>query len=354
MLYPFGMTMPGRNVTLSAANGSTSQSAYRYGFNGQEKSDEIFEGSTTALFWEYDSRIGRRWNVDPVLKISESSYLCFSGNPILLSDPFGDDNHYRVWNEVTKSNKLYTVKTNEHGDRYLPARLINGADLKNLKVTDFEIVGGAGDLIPNKGFEYDNKTDQFVKLGMAAKMSAPSQAPLNQKDIPAPAKTTNSNTTDAKKPVIEKVFDGAGAIGTTSQAIASGFIRAAKLAKSAGGVGSVPVGIPSSLSAKAPNIKILGRISAKTAINISKAADIIDKAGKLVSVASGIYNIVKDGKLTAGDAGVAALTYAQIAFPVFGLCVGIFDIGSMIFGYKGSADFIHEAIDGAVDKALKK
>jgi len=35
---------------------------YRYGFNGQEKSDEIKgEGNSyTALFWEYDPRIGRR------------------------------------------------------------------------------------------------------------------------------------------------------------------------------------------------------------------------------------------------------------------------------------------------------
>jgi hypothetical protein len=37
---------------------------YRYGFNGQEKSDEIAgEGNhNTAEFWEYDTRTGRRWN----------------------------------------------------------------------------------------------------------------------------------------------------------------------------------------------------------------------------------------------------------------------------------------------------
>ena len=74
--------MPGRKYNAG--------SGYRYGFNGQEKSDEIAEGLTTAQFWEYDSRIGRRWNVDPKLKVSESSYLCFSGNPILLSDLNGD------------------------------------------------------------------------------------------------------------------------------------------------------------------------------------------------------------------------------------------------------------------------
>jgi hypothetical protein len=40
---------------------------YRYGFNGQEKSDEIkgSGNSYTAEFWEYDPRLGRRWNMDP-------------------------------------------------------------------------------------------------------------------------------------------------------------------------------------------------------------------------------------------------------------------------------------------------
>jgi len=77
------MVMPGRS--FSAA------SQYRYGFNGQEKSEEIGHGLTTATYWEYDSRIGRRWNVDPVLKEYESPYLCFSGNPIWLSDVNGDN-----------------------------------------------------------------------------------------------------------------------------------------------------------------------------------------------------------------------------------------------------------------------
>ena len=74
--------MPGRKYS----QGSTK---YRYGFNGQEKSDEINDNLTTAEYWEYDSRIGRRWNVDPVYK--HSPYECFAGNPIWLSDPYGLD-----------------------------------------------------------------------------------------------------------------------------------------------------------------------------------------------------------------------------------------------------------------------
>ncbi len=75
--------MPGRK--FKQAN-----SSYRYGFNGQEKSDEIAEGLTTAMYWEYDSRTGRRWNLDPVPKIGESEYACFGNNPIYLSDPSGN------------------------------------------------------------------------------------------------------------------------------------------------------------------------------------------------------------------------------------------------------------------------
>ncbi|GAB2808386.1 hypothetical protein GCM10027043_04390 [Ferruginibacter profundus] len=80
--YPFGMIMPGRKFTQG--------SSYRYGFNGQEKSEEISEGLTTAQFWEYDSRIGRRWNKDPKPDVSTSLYSCFLGNPIFNSDILGD------------------------------------------------------------------------------------------------------------------------------------------------------------------------------------------------------------------------------------------------------------------------
>ncbi len=65
---------------------------YRFGFNGQEQTDEIGgDGDhNTALYWEYDLRIGRRWNLDPKPDVSLSSYSCFGGNPISYSDIFGD------------------------------------------------------------------------------------------------------------------------------------------------------------------------------------------------------------------------------------------------------------------------
>ena len=82
--YPFGMGMPGRKYAGS--------DLYRYGFNGQEKSTEIDPNgnSMTAEFWQYDARLGRRWNVDPKPNISSSVYATLENNPVQTLDPLGD------------------------------------------------------------------------------------------------------------------------------------------------------------------------------------------------------------------------------------------------------------------------
>jgi len=71
---------------------STNIGGYRYFFNGQEGDNEIFGelANFTAEFWQYDSRLGRRWNVDPVFKEYESLYACFAGNPVWFADDKGD------------------------------------------------------------------------------------------------------------------------------------------------------------------------------------------------------------------------------------------------------------------------
>ena len=78
------MLTPGRKFSAG--------SSYRYGFNGQEKSSEISgsENLYTAEFWEYDSRIGRRWNIDPKPNLSISPYSAFEDNPIWHNDIRGD------------------------------------------------------------------------------------------------------------------------------------------------------------------------------------------------------------------------------------------------------------------------
>ena len=96
------MLMPGRKHSIANTN-------YRYGFNGQEKSDEIAPNTTTALFWEYDSRIVRRWNVDPVADKFpwQSSYSTMDNNPILKNDPTGETGIVTV-NKQAKTITVYS------------------------------------------------------------------------------------------------------------------------------------------------------------------------------------------------------------------------------------------------------
>jgi hypothetical protein len=61
---------------------------YRFGFNGQEKVNEIngIGNHNTAKFGELDTRLGNRWNQDPKPNPSISPYAMFSGNPIWNTD----------------------------------------------------------------------------------------------------------------------------------------------------------------------------------------------------------------------------------------------------------------------------
>jgi len=101
--YPFGMLMPGRQYSFTKV--------YRYGFNGQERSDEINGAGNhnTAEFWEYDTRAGIRWNIDPKTAESpgQSPYAVFNSSPILYADPTGESGIATI----DKSNKTITVSS---------------------------------------------------------------------------------------------------------------------------------------------------------------------------------------------------------------------------------------------------
>ncbi len=84
--HPFGMVMPSRNWQAGSAEG------YRFGFNTQEKDDEVYQTGVlySAKFWVYSSTIGRRWNIDLKPNNSLSYYACFENSPIINTDIFGD------------------------------------------------------------------------------------------------------------------------------------------------------------------------------------------------------------------------------------------------------------------------
>lgn len=76
--YPFGMEMPGRTYSTPS---------YRYGFQGQEKIDEVHNTSGSYLDYKYrgyDSRIGRFTSEDPLAKkYAYNSPYAFSENRVV-------------------------------------------------------------------------------------------------------------------------------------------------------------------------------------------------------------------------------------------------------------------------------
>jgi RHS repeat-associated protein len=99
MYNPFGMVMPGREY---------SNGAYRFGFNGQEKDNELIDGANayTADFWEYSPRTGRRYNLDPTFFEYVSPISTFLNNPILFTDPNGETVSYNKFKDHVNSTFL--------------------------------------------------------------------------------------------------------------------------------------------------------------------------------------------------------------------------------------------------------
>ena len=105
--------MPGR---------SYNKQDYRFGYNTQERSDEIHPNHYTAQFWEYDSRIGRRWNRDPVDFVDISPYATNFNNPIQNTDPNGDcppgEDCDDVTTQGTADEYLNNIENPQQGDHY--------------------------------------------------------------------------------------------------------------------------------------------------------------------------------------------------------------------------------------------
>jgi hypothetical protein len=135
---------------------------YRYFFNGQEADNEVLgEGvSLSAKFWQYDSRLGRRWNVDPKPQIGISLYSCFNANPICIADVDGDTVRYKSgrermdvffarlfskafrkeFNELQKSTRTYTYARMNKKDTYESGGFISVDDATaNHPVSQFTI-----------------------------------------------------------------------------------------------------------------------------------------------------------------------------------------------------------------------
>jgi RHS repeat-associated protein len=114
--YPFGQTEWDRY-------GATGN-AYRFAYNGMEHDDESkgTNNSYSTEFRQYDPRLARWFSLDPDVKYNESPYTSMSDNPILLSDPTGDN---------AETKKKVTDKKKKTGKATIKAKvyLVKGGDI---------------------------------------------------------------------------------------------------------------------------------------------------------------------------------------------------------------------------------
>ncbi len=139
---PFGAPLAGRTFTANTN--------YRFHFNGQEADGEIagMGNIMSAEFWEYDTRLGRRWDCDPVTDFDVSPYATIANNPLVYTDPTGlkpksniGKFFYNSWQSIKQG--LYVVIHSItgkvipalHGKTKLEYRSWGGIQLKEVVIT---------------------------------------------------------------------------------------------------------------------------------------------------------------------------------------------------------------------------
>jgi len=90
------------------------QEGYRFGFNGQEKLNEYNQSINTATYWEMDSRLARRFNLDPKPRIEVSPYVILINSPLSFKDILGDTTLFinGITNEIMASITAQKVDGN--------------------------------------------------------------------------------------------------------------------------------------------------------------------------------------------------------------------------------------------------
>ncbi|MBX2887990.1 MAG: LysM peptidoglycan-binding domain-containing protein [Ferruginibacter sp.] len=174
--YPFGTMMPSRKYDAGTG--------YRYGFGGQEADNEIYgQGNVyTAEFWEYDPRLGRRWNVDPISKPWESPYVAFNDNPIARIDPKGlDGEPYKVkkGDNLTKIAKRFNTTVGNL------QKLNNLKDANKIQVGQSILTSGSND-------DEKSKTAAFEANFTTSPFTSASNNPTNSKYVTNEVATVKS------------------------------------------------------------------------------------------------------------------------------------------------------------------
>lgn len=129
---PFGALLPGRNF---------SSDAYRFGFQGQIKDDEVQGATGTSYDFGarlHDPRVGRWLSLDPLAMIfpSESPYLFAGDNPIFLVDEGG---MYKLRASDKAKSKLFTAYLRTGVTEVLKSNVLMGALMKHSQLSREQI-----------------------------------------------------------------------------------------------------------------------------------------------------------------------------------------------------------------------
>jgi RHS repeat-associated protein len=141
--YAFGSAMPGRS----------GGAAYRYGFNGKEKADEVANGNLDFGARIYNSNIGRTLSMEPhqynYPELSPYSFL--ANTPLQAIDPDGKDWILLVWQPDTKDQGHVAIA------------VMNYKEVKGQKIPDGSYtIYEASEIGRNELMDYVNNPKQVV------------------------------------------------------------------------------------------------------------------------------------------------------------------------------------------------
>lgn len=146
--------------------------AYPFGFNGQQKDNEIAGVGNSLDFGArmYNPRLGVWNSPDKVVKPNLSAYQFGRGNPITFIDPDGNTEYYfnGIWvaSDGQKNNaigliKSETVKTQMESKTYtFPAAVTNGYSSSDIYAMDASILKASNQVL-SKSLTKEGETTEY-------------------------------------------------------------------------------------------------------------------------------------------------------------------------------------------------
>jgi len=126
---PFGMLLVGRSWEAG--------SGYRFGFNRQEQTHEVYgeDNLYSTYYRDYDPRISRWISIDPEFKkySNISPYCSFIGNPLYYVDIKGDD--IIIYCSSNSTTPILTIVTDKYKGEYTLPDWINCSSIDGLDKT---------------------------------------------------------------------------------------------------------------------------------------------------------------------------------------------------------------------------